>query len=92
MAVAPHYELSSEFLTKLQDTLIELYLGGRVMVLNFKKEVVSEVVGELMLAQEDNNQDLYLTINVGDDKVIDKIITGINRRTRNNNKEVILSY
>ena len=47
MAVASHYELSSEFLTKLQDTLIELYLGGRVMVLNFKKEVVSEVVVEL---------------------------------------------
>ena len=54
-------------------------------------QTVSEVLAEYNLQNEQPEQDLYLTLQIGDNTIIDTVVKAINRKTRNNGKEVILS-
>ena len=54
-------------------------------------QTVAEVLAEYNLQNEQPEQDLYLTLQIGDNTIIDTVVKAINRKTRNNGKEVILS-
>lgn len=54
-------------------------------------QTVAEVIAEYNLNNEQPEQDLYLTLNIGDSTVVDTVVKAINRKTRNQGREVILS-
>lgn len=66
-----------------------------VMPLDTMREMIAQTVAEVLaeynLQNEQPEQDLYLTLNIGDNTIIDTVVKAINRKTRNNGKEVILS-
>ena len=66
-----------------------------VMPLDTMREMIAQTVAEVLaeynLQNEQPEQDLYLTLQIGDNTIIDTVVKAINRKTRNNGKEVILS-
>lgn len=66
-----------------------------VMPLDTMREMIAQTVAEVLaeynLQNEQPEQDLYLTLQIGDSTIIDTVVKAINRKTRNNGKEVILS-
>ena len=54
-------------------------------------QTVAEVIAEYNINNEQPEQDLYLTLNIGDNTVVDTLVKAINRKTRNYGREVIIS-